>query len=319
MPREAVVEMGSTELSVLGVPTSAGAHHAGQDLAPAALRERGFVAGLRGAGLRVTEAGDVAGEVFRADAADATARNLGAVVRVARSVAAAVEREARVGRVPIVLGGDCTITLGVVAGLQRVHEDVRLAYFDGDADLNSPQRTRSGILDATGVAHLLGIADTPLAQIGRTNPLLGDHQLVLLGYDPTDPDSFDADQLRARPALRHFDDATVRADPIATARLAVEALTSPDAAIAVHFDVDAVDSRDLPLGNFPHYGTGVPLATAGLVLEELLAAPGMRALVLTEVNPTHDPAGTQLSRYVETVTHAIAQALHPSRRDAGPG
>jgi arginase len=40
----------------------------------------------------------------------------------------------------------------------------------------------------------------------------------------------------------------------------------------------------------------VPLATAGLVLEELLAAPGVRALVLTEVNPTHDPAGTELSR-----------------------
>lgn len=309
--------MGAMELSVLGVPTSAGAHHAGPDLTPAALREHGFVEELRDAGLRVTDAGDVPGEVFSADAADATARNLGAVVRVARSVAAAVEREARAGRMPIVLGGDCTITLGVVAGLQHVHEDVRLAYFDGDADLNAPQHTRSGILDATGVAHLLGIADTPLAQLGRTRPLLGSHQLVLLGYDPTDPDSFDADQLRARPALRHFDDATVRADPIATARLTVEALTSPDAAIAVHFDVDAVDSRDLPLGNFPHYGTGVSLATAGLVLEALLAASGVRALVCTEVNPTHDPAGTALSRYVETVTHAIVQALHPSRRDTG--
>jgi hypothetical protein len=33
----------------------------------------------------------------------------------------------------------------------------------------------------------LRIADTPLAQIGRTKPLLGDHQLVLLGYDPTIP------------------------------------------------------------------------------------------------------------------------------------
>jgi arginase len=301
--------MPSAEMSVLGVPTSAGAHHAGQDLAPAALREHGFVDKLRAAGFRVTDVGDVTGEVFTADAPDATARNLGAVVRVARSVAIAVERERRAGRMPIVLGGDCTITLGVVAGLQSVHSDVRLAYFDGDADLNTPQHTRSGILDATGVAHLLGIADTALAAIGPRTPPLADHQLVLIGYDPTDPDSFDAGQLAARPSLKHFDDATVRADPITTARLAAAALTGPDAAIAVHFDVDAVDSRDLPLANFPHYGTGVPLTTAGQVLEELLAAPGVRALVLTEVNPTHDPGGTELSRYVDTVTSAITGGL----------
>lgn len=178
------------ELAVLGVPTSAGAHHAGQDLAPAALREQGFIDTLRTAGFPVTDVGDVGGEVFAADTLGATARNIDAVVRVALVVADAVERETRAGRLPIVLGGDCTITLGVVAGLQRTRNDVRLAYFDGDADLNSPERTHSGILDATGVAHLLGIADTPLAGIGRTVPMLSDHQLVLLGYDSTDSDSF---------------------------------------------------------------------------------------------------------------------------------
>jgi arginase len=298
----------SRELAVVGVPSSAGAHHAGQDLAPAALRDHGFVDQLRAAGLAVTDAGDVAGEVFAADSATATARNVEAVVRVANAVADAVEDQARQGRHPIVLGGDCTITLGVVAGLQRTADDVRVAYFDGDADLNTPERTRSGVLDATGIAHLLGLADTPLARIGRTSPMLGDEQLVLLGYDPSDPDSFDADVLASRPSLHHFDGAAVGADPVGVARRAVAALGSPDAVMAVHFDVDAVDSRDLPLANYPHYGTGVPLATAGQVLELLLSSPNASALVLTEVNPTHDPAGDQLTRYVDTVTDAIARA-----------
>jgi len=40
------------------------------------------------------------------------------------------------------------------------------------------------------------------------------------------------------------------------ARRAVEAASR----LVVHFDVDAVDSGDLPLANFPHCGTGVPLA-----------------------------------------------------------
>jgi len=96
---------------------------------------------------------------------------------------------------------------------------------------------------------------------------------------------------------------------VGVARTAVATLSNADAAIAVHFDVDAVDSRDLPLADFPHYGTGVPLAAAGQVLEILLAAPGASALILTEINPTHDPVGNQLARYVSTLTRAIARGL----------
>jgi arginase len=298
----------TVELAVLGVPTSAGAHHAGQELAPAALRAAGFLDRLRASGLSVSDRGDVAGERWSPDAADATARNLEAVVRVAVDVAHAVEREAANGYLPVVLGGDCTITLGVVAGLQRLHDDVRLVYFDGDADLSSPDRTRNGVLDAMGVAHLLGIADTPLARIGRTVPLLDDHQLTLLGYDPTDPDAYDADALTARPALVHASDADVRADPVATAERALSAVRAGKA-VVVHFDVDAVDSRDLALGNFPHYGTGVPLATAAQVLQTLLTVPNLAAVVLTEINPTHDPSGGQVERYVDAVTSALTRAL----------
>jgi len=57
------------------------------------------------------------------------------------------------------------------------------------------------------------------------------------------------------------------------------------------------------------YGSGVKLDAAGDVLGALCAAPGLAAVVLTEVNPTHDPEGTQTARYVETVTRALGAAL----------
>lgn len=303
----------TVELAVIGVPTSAGAHHAGQDQAPRVMRERGLLSVLRAGGVLVEDTEDVAGEIWQPDDVNSTARNVDSVVRVATAVADAVERQVRAGRVALVLGGDCTISLGVVAGLQRVYDDVRLAYFDGDADLSSPERTRSGVLDATGVAHLLGIADTPLARIGRRVPMLADHQLTMLGYDPTDHDSYDEAALSSRPGLVHASDAQVRADPHQVGAKAVEALRGADA-VAVHFDVDAVDSRDLALGNFPHYGTGVTLELAGQVLATLLRTPRLAALTLTEVNPTHDPAGTQLDRYIATVAAALTQALEASAR-----
>jgi hypothetical protein len=59
--------------------------------------------------------------------------------------------------------------------------------------------------------------------------------------------------------------------------------------VIAHFDVDAVDSRNLPLANDHHYGTGVALADAARVLTVLCAAPRLAAIVLTEVNSSMTP------------------------------
>ena len=53
------------------------------------------------------------------------------------------------------------------AALHRAPEDARGGYFDGHADRRAPERTRSGVRDATGVAHLLLVSTPrPLAYLG---------------------------------------------------------------------------------------------------------------------------------------------------------
>ncbi|ROQ40782.1 arginase [Frondihabitans sp. PhB188] len=291
---------------VLGVPSSAGAHHAGQELGPKALRDFGFVDRLREAGADVIDAGDVAGSVFRADPDPVGgARNIAAAIEVAGQVADEVERIVRDGRIPVVIGGDCTVTLGVVAGVQRVQAEVGVAYVDGDADLSVPGVRGNGILDSTVVSHLLGIVDSPLGRLGPSWPPLEEDQIVLLGYNQDDPDSFDDDVLTDDREVLHFSDDHLREVPMEAAGSARTRLDVFEG-LVVHFDVDAVDSADLPLADFPHYGTGQTLAGALDVVQFLLSAPNLRALSLTEVNPTHDPSGEQLERYVAGVTAAIA-------------
>ena len=134
---------------------------------------------------------------------------------MAGTVADAVEQVLASGRLPVVLGGDCTITLGVMAGVLRHHPQAGLLYVDGDG-------------------------------------------------------------------------------------------------VVVHFDVDAVDSRDLPLANYPHYGLGVPLAVAAEVLPVFYRVPRLRAAVFTEVNPSYDPSGVALARYVDAVAGSLAGALSAS-------
>jgi arginase len=296
-----------TEWTMIGVPTAAGAHHAGQDQAPAALRKAGLVDRLQAAGVSVTDAGDLPGASFAVDREHPDARNVPAVVRVAREVADAVSDVVRDGGKPLVVGGDCTITVGVVTGVRRVHPGVGLAYVDGDVDLGSGGDS-TGIMDASGIAHMLGLRTTELASLDGPPPLLQPSRLALIGADPHESTA-EQRQFIADAGISLTLAAEFNADPESAARRALAALAGPDGArapVVVHFDIDVVDSGDLPLGNFPHYGSGVVFERAIRGVRALLADPACAAVVLTEVNPTYDPDGSLLDRYTAGIASAFA-------------
>ncbi len=313
---------GTVTFALIGAPSSAGAHHAGLERTPAALRARGLVERLRAAGVDLVDTGDRPTREFAPDHDHPTARGAEGVVGVLRDIAAAVARARGQGLVPLVVGGDCTVTLGVTAAVAATSAAPGLLYLDGDADLATPATTSSGILDAMVIAHLIGEADSPvtaaLADLrsggpGPTaaddavngGPVIGDERIAMLGYNPDDPDSFDATVLARHPELFHEPGPRLAHRPVAVARAARDRVEATADAVVVHFDVDAVDSADLPLADFPHYGVGVPLATAQVVFTELLATPTLAAVVLTEVNTTYDASGRELDRYLAAVCAAL--------------
>ena len=175
------------EIGVLGVPSAAGAYGVGLSRAPAAFRRAGLLEGLRRAGLSVCDEGDLPALPYTTDPDHPRQQNLDRVVGVARAVADRIEAIVEQERVPLVLGGDCTLTLGVAAGLIRRRPDVALAYLDGDVDLSTPATTRSGILDAMGIAHMLGLegAAPALRDIGGRTPLIEGRRIAAIGYDET--------------------------------------------------------------------------------------------------------------------------------------
>src|SRR5690242_19919163 len=62
-------------------------------------------------------------------------------------------REARSnGALPIVLGGNCGVTLGAIAD----QSDVGVLWLDAHADFNTPETTTSGFLDGMALAVLTG-------------------------------------------------------------------------------------------------------------------------------------------------------------------
>ncbi len=301
---EAAMTTGSGEWEVIGAPSSAGAHHAGQERAPAALRRAGLVDRLRAGGASLVDGGDLPVTPFAADPAHPRGRNLAAVVAAAGALAERVTGAIRTGRRPLVLGGDCTLTLGMMAGFGRVHDDVGLVYVDGDADVGTPQHTGSGIFDSMGVAHLLGAGAAQLAGLNGPAPLVEPGRLCLVGCDPREVSDSDRAFLRDR-GVGYHEAATFAAAPTKVAAEAIAQVAAASGPVVVHLDVDVVDSGELPLGNFPHYGSGVPLDAVIEGLAVLTGHPSCAALVFTELNPTHDADGSQVERVVSGLVRAL--------------
>jgi len=210
------------------------------------------------------------------------------------------------GRIPLVIGGDCTITVGVISGLLRgMPDDLGLLYLDGDIDLNTPATTRSGILDGMGIAHVIGLADNALSAIGPQRPLLPDERILLFGYDPAEQEAIQLEALERRKLIRYAS-TIVREDPRANARRALEQLQHQANRIVLHFDVDIIDSTELPLGDFPHFNAGLSFDNVMACLNVFLKAPSLAAFVITEINPDHDPDDILIRSLVRRLASAFS-------------
>lgn len=302
-------------LSVVGAPSSAGAYGPGQELAPATFRRHGLVDALRDAGLDVNDRGDGRLVEWQPDAENPTAANAGLVGQVATRLATTLANVFAAGHNVLVLGGDCTIELGTVAGAQSDGSTVGLVYIDLDADLNTPA-TGDGILDWMGVAHLLDVpgAHDSLATIGGQRPMLQPHAVRLFSTANVTP-----------PEAVLIEDLSLKVEclsAVAEQTKQVLARTHEWARaydrLLVHVDIDVLDYEKFPIAENTDRRGGLDLATLTGVLIGLCSFPNWRALTLTEVNPRHAPHEERsFNELINMLTSALAG--HPSGIESGTG
>jgi arginase len=276
------------------------------------MRRAGLLQLLEAGGLAVRDHGDLAPFRWRPDTATRSPQNLAAVVAVATSVAESVEEAVRAGQVPLVIGGDCTITVGVVAGMLRAGIDPSLLYIDGGVDLYVPGTQPAGHMDSMGVAHLLnepGSADA-LTNLGPRTPMLEPDRVIFFGQSAVSvrpaEDSRDIEGVVfAKHAFRSYPIEVVEGRPAEAARDAREAIESDDGPFLVHFDVDVLDFLDCPLADQPE-DRGLRLDAAVDCLRVFAGSPRFGGLVVTEINPDHaDAEGTAVVRLAQGLAEAL--------------
>ena len=200
----------------------------------------------------------------------------------------AVAEAVEVSAAPVVLSGDCTTALGVVAGLQRRGVDPVVVWFDAHGDLQTPETSTSGYLGGFPLRQLVGGSDRSVPQRLGLRPV-PESDVVLVDARDLDP-----------PEAEFLGTSRIRHVPVDAVAVAVADLGGRP--VHLHLDADVVDPRDLPDLRFPAPdGPRRPQ-----VLDAVRAVLATRAVVAVTVGCTWWGAGTPQSAALVRETVAAA-------------
>ncbi|MBS1176561.1 MAG: rocF [Proteobacteria bacterium] len=276
------------QLSLIGAPTDIGAGERGAVMGPEALRVAGLADALRQHGIEVLDRGNLVGPANPWLPAHHGYRHLDEVVAWNHGVHDAVLAELRLGRLPLLLGGDHSLAIGSISAVARhcreAGKKLRVLWLDAHADFNTSVLTPSGNLHGMPVACLCGHGPQPLLEIGGQVPALNPKWIRQIGIR-----SVDAGEKRLvhQVGLEVFDMRYI--DEMGMRHTMELALATLDAHTHLHVSFD-VDFLDPPIA--PGVGTTVPggptYREAQLCMEMIADTGRMASLDVMELNPALD-------------------------------
>jgi arginase len=185
------------------------------------------------------------------------------------------------GALPIVLGGNCGVTLGALAASAST-DDVGVLWLDAHADFNTPETTRSGFLDGMALAVLTGRCWRTLAASIPGFSAVPDDHVVLAGVRDFDPEE---EQLLGASGVSVVRGSAIRANGLATLTTALDVLRARVSRLHFHLDADVLDSSAARANVFA--------APNGLTSDELVEVARIAAArfeIVSAAVTAYDPA-----------------------------
>ncbi len=190
-------------------------------------------------------------------------------------LALAVDAALREGERPVVLSGDCCVTIPVVAGLQRAGLSPTLIWFDAHGDFNTWETSPSGFLGGMPLAMIAGRGEMRMPEAVGMTPL-AEEDIILV-----DARNLDREEQAALEASKvvHVKEA---------ASLFETAL--PGGPLYVHFDTDILPAEEAPAMNYP-----VPGGPNAAIMQSIFTRPAATERVvaasMSAWNPVLDEDG----------------------------
>jgi len=298
-------------IQIINAPLDLGASRRGTDAGPSGFR----IAGLHGAIERLghTVLPDIDIVVPTATSADpgsARARFRTEILAVCKELAERTRDALEAGTLPLVIGGDHSISMGSVSGaadhFRRRGEPLGVIWFDAHGDMNLPETSPSGNVHGMPLAHLLGHGDPELAGLLGHSPALRPENVVLVGLrdiDRKERDFINASGVTAF-TMRDIDQLGM----VEVSSRAREIASRNTAGYHLSFDLDGCDPAVIP-GSGTLVPGGVNLREAHLFLEDCALDGGMTSMDVVELNPFIDHANISAERAVVFVQSALGRQI----------
>jgi len=180
----------------------------------------------------------------------------------------------------LVVSGDCTASLGVLAGLQRAGHDVGIVWFDAHPDFHTEDTTTSGYLGGMPLALAAGVGALTLPTALGLRPVPGT-RIVLVDARDTD-------------AGEHV---LLEQSEVTRANVAdLRDVDLPEGDLYLHVDLDVCDPGDVPDLLYPTPG-GPALDDVLDAVQRVVARGGVAAIGLA-ATWQHDTSTTAAQRLV---------------------
>jgi arginase len=199
---------------------------------------------------------------------------------LAAELSIAVRTAKAAGRFPLVLAGNCGVSLGVCAALGA---NANVVWTDAHGDFNTPETTIGGFLDGMALAALTGRCWTSLAKLIPDFSAIQENHVWLLGARDLDP--LEADAL-SRSAIHHLPARSVNASGAASIADAI----SQSAPLYLHIDVDVLDPSSGRANAFAA-ADGVTAADLADFVASLAVRIRPAAITLSAYDPQIDADG----------------------------
>ncbi len=301
-----IVESVMKKLSIFGIPMDLGAGRRGVDMGPSALRLAQLANSLETLGYDVTDHGNIAVPVAEAVDDAVSDENLHYKAAIALACQATYDKLSTLddNTIPIILGGDHSISMGSVAGVsQRGRTGV--IWVDAHSDVNTPDTSPSGNIHGMPLAHLLGYGNPELRNIWGGGAAVKAEDIVFIGLRSVDKGErqFIHDHNISAYTMADIDQHGI-------ARVAAETLEQLEHLDYIHvsFDADSLDPMIAPGVGTPVPG-GLSYREAHLLMELFAASEKVTSVDLVEVNPILDTKNATAEIMVEMCSSLLGKSI----------
>ena len=214
------------------------------------------------------------------------------------------------GHVPLLLSGNCSGTIGILAAAQGNHQGtgprrVGLVWLDAHGDFNTPDIDPWGFLDGQGLAMAVGRCWQTLTSALPGFVPLPEHRTLLIGaraLDEAEEHALDTSEVTwLGPDLARDPD---------TVRAAFEQLARDVDVVHVHVDLDVHDPSVAPANSYAEHD-GLTAAQVQRIVRQIAAHIPIGSATLASYDPSYDPPGRMRDTALDLLTLIADIALPP--------